>query len=464
MSNNKHWSAKERIEYLLDENSFVEIGALVTKRNTDFNLPQMDAPSDGVITGYGVIDYNPVYVYSQDVSVINGTIGEMHAKKIATLYDMAMKVGAPVIGILDCGGLRLQEATDALAALGSIYTKQIKASGIIPQITAVVGNCGGGEAIISAISDFTFITKKDAKLYVNAPNTIKNNHESKVDTASALFKAESGNVDFLCEDEEDLFTKVRELVTYLPTNNEDDHSYEECMDDINRANDITVSSDANVLLASIADEGKVFEVKKEYAGNMVTAFVRLNGCTVGMIANNDDNKLTANACDKAQRFVKICDAFNIPFVTLTSTTGYKSCVCGEKRIGANVAKLVCSFAEATVPKINVVVGNSYGSAYVAMNSKHIGADMEFAWPDVEISTMEADMAAKIMYADEKDVKVIDEKGEEYASIQGASESAAKRGYVDAIIAPEATRKNLIYALEMLFTKKEDRFSKKHGTL
>ena len=464
MSNNKHWSAKERIEFLLDENSFVEIGALVTKRNTDFNLSHTDAPSDGVITGYGVIDCNPVYVYSQDVSTLNGTIGEMHAKKIASLYEMAIKVGAPVIGIIDCGGLRLQEATDALAALGSIYSKQIKASGIIPQITAVVGNCGGGEALISALSDFTFMTKEDAKLYVNAPNTIKGNHESKEDTASAAFKAESGNVDFLCDDEEDLFNKIRDLVMLLPSNNEDNDSYDECNDDINRFCDINTSADAYSMIEAIADEGRVFEIKKEFAQNIVTAFIRLNGCSVGVIANNDDHKLTANGCKKAERFVKICDAYNIPFVTLTSVTGYKSCINGEKRIAGEIAKLMYAFADATVPKINVVVGDSYGSAYVAMNSKHIGADMEFAWPDVAISTMESDMAARIMYPDEKDINVINEKAEEYANMQASSGAAAKRDYVDTIINPEVTRKNLIYALEMLFTKREDRLSKKHGTV
>ena len=464
MSNNKHWSAKDRIEYLLDENSFVEIGALVTKRNTDFNLSHTETPSDGVITGYGVIDCNPVYVYSQDVTALGGTIGEMHAKKIASLYDMALKVGAPVIGIIDCGGLRLEEATDALAGLGSIYTKQIKASGIIPQITAVVGNCGGGEALMSALSDFTFMIKDDAKLYVNAPNTIKGNHESKEDTASGMFKAESGNVDFLCEDEEELFNKIRDVVMMLPSSNEDDASYEECNDDINRFNDVVDSTDALALVTSIADDGIVYEVKKEYAPNVVTALVRLNGCTVGIIANNGDNKITANACYKVERFVKICDAFGIPVVTLSSVTGYKSCVCGEKRIAINASKMMYAFASATVPKVNVVVGNSYGSAYVAMNSKHIGADMEFAWPDVEISTMEADMAAKIMCANESDADVIAEKTAEYASLQAASESAAKRGYVDAIINPETTRKNLIYALEMLFTKNECSLNKKHGTV
>lgn len=475
MSNSKHWSAKERIEYLLDENSFVEIGALVTRRNTDFNLSSNEVPADGVITGYGVIDCNPVYVYSQDVSALNGTIGEMHAKKIANLYDMAIKVGAPIIGILDCGGLRLQEATDALAGLGSIYTKQIEASGVIPQITAVVGNCGGGEALVNALSDFTYMLKDDAKLYVNAPNTLEGNHSSKNDTAAADFQAEAGNVDFVCENEEELFSSIRELVTFIPTNNEDDASYDECTDDLNRFNDVNGTKDALKILEGISDDGRVIEVKADYAKSMVTAFIRLNGMTVGAVANRSEivteegtkeleTTMTANGCYKAERFVKICDAFNIPILTLTATTGFRNTVCGEKRVAVSASRMMYAFGEATVPKINVVIGNSYGSAYVAMNSKHIGADMVFAWPNIEISTMEADMAAKIMYADEKDVNVINEKADEYRNLQASTESAAKRGYVDAIINPEVTRKNLIYAYEMLFTKREDRISKKHGTV
>ncbi len=474
MSNSKHWSAKERIEFLLDENSFVEIGALVTKRNTDFNLTSNEACGDGVITGYGVIDCNPVYVYSQDVSALNGTIGEMHAKKIASLYDMAMKVGAPVIGILDCGGVRLQEATDALSGLGSIYSKQIAASGIIPQITAVVGNCGGGEALVSSLSDFTYMLKEDAKLYVNAPNTLEGNHCSKNDTASSTFQAETGNVDFVCNDEEELFSSIRELVTFLPANNEDNDSYEECNDDLNRFNDVE-NKDSLKILEGISDNGKVIEVKSEFAKSMVTAFIRLNGMTVGAIANRSElvtedgikeleTTMTANGCYKAERFVKICDAFNIPVLTLTATTGFRNTVCSEKRVAISASKMMYAFGEATVPKVNVVIGNAYGSAYVAMNSKHIGADMVFAWPETEISTMEANMAAKIMYADEKDVDVINAKADEYRNLQASSESAAKRGYVDAIINPEVTRKNLIYAYEMLFTKREDRLSKKHGTV
>lgn len=474
MSNSKHWSAKERIEFLLDESSFVEIGALVTKRNTDFNLISSDAPSDGVVTGYGVIDCNPVYVYCQDVSALNGTIGEMHAKKIVNLYDMAIKVGAPVIGILDCGGLRLQEATDALAGLGSIYAKQIAASGVIPQITAVVGNCGGGEALISSLSDFTYMLKDDAKLYVNAPNTLEENHCDKNNTSSSLFKAETGNVDFVCEDEEELFSSIRDLITFLPTNNEDDASYEECTDDLNRFNDVN-NKDSLKILEGISDNGKVIEVKSEFAKSMVTAFIRLNGMTVGAVANRCElvteegvqeleTTMTANGCYKAERFVKICDAFNIPILTLTSTTGFRNTVCSEKRVAISASRMMYAFGEANVPKVNVVIGNAYGSAYVAMNSKHIGADMVFAWPESEISTMEADMAAKIMYANETSAEVLDEKANEYRELQASVSSAAKRGYVDAIINPEVTRKNLIYAYEMLFTKREDRLSKKHGTV
>lgn len=470
-------SARERINSLLDDNSFVEVGALVTRRSTDFNLQQKEVPADGVITGYGVIDGNLVYVYCQDKSALNGTIGEMHAKKIANIYDMALKVGAPVIGIIDCAGMRLQEATDALNGFGEIYLKQTMASGVIPQITAVLGTCGGGSAVLTSLSDFSFIAKNGAKLFVNSPNAIEGNYTSKLDTAAPVFHAESGNIDFILEDDASVLAAIRDLISILPSNNEDDASYDECTDDLNRLVPglATSTADTAVALREISDNNYFLEVKADYTKEMVTGFIRLNGMTVGAVANRTevldeegkvvqkfDGSLTTAGCYKAERFVKICDAFNIPVLTLTNVTGYKATVEEEKSIGIATAKLTYAFANATVPKVNVITGKAYGSAYLTMNSKHIGADMVFAIEGAEIGMMDSKLAAQIMYPDEP--ALVDEKASEYANLQSSAVAAAKRGYVDSIIDAASTRKHLIYTFEMLFTKRDSRPSKKHGTV
>jgi acetyl-CoA carboxylase carboxyltransferase component len=477
MSTTAQLSARERINSLLDDNSFVEVGALVTRRSTDFNLQQKEIPADGVITGYGVIDGNLVYVYCQDKSALNGTIGEMHAKKIAHIYDMALKVGAPVIGIIDCAGLRLQEATDALNGFGEIYLKQTLASGVIPQITAVLGTCGGGAAVLTSLSDFSYIAKNGAKLFVNSPNAIEGNYTSKLDTAAPAFQAESGTVDFVLEDDASVLAGIRELISILPSNNEDDDSYDECNDDLNRlVPGLSASiADSAVALREISDNNFFLEVKADYAKEMVTGFIRLNGMTVGAVANRTevldeqgkavqkfDGSLTTAGCYKAEKFVKICDAYNIPVLTLTNVTGYKATVNEEKSIGIATAKLTYAFANATVAKVNVITGKAYGSAYLTMNSKHIGADLVFAIEGAEIGMMDSKLAAQIMY--EAEPAVIDAKASEYAELQSSAVAAAKRGYVDNIIDAASTRKHLIYAYEMLFTKRESRPSKKHGTV
>ncbi|MDO4521537.1 MAG: carboxyl transferase domain-containing protein [Eubacteriales bacterium] len=478
MSNTAQSLASKRIAALLDENSFVEIGAGVTARNTDFNMAKADTPADGVITGYGVIDGGLVYVYSQDASVLGGTIGEMHAKKIAGLYDLALKMGAPVIGLIDCAGLRLQEATDALNAFGEIYLKQSMASGVVPQITAVFGNCGGGLALVPGLTDFTFMEEKDAALFVNSPNAFEGNTKEKCDTSSAKFQSEEvGLVDFVGS-EADILAQMRELVSMLPTNNEDDLSYEECTDDLNRvcADLANCVGDTAILLSNIADDNAFVETKAAYAKEMVTGFLRLNGQTVGAVANRtevyDENGaktesfdavLTKRGALKAAEFVNFCDAFGIPVLSLTNVKGFKASKCTEKGIAAAAAKLTYAFANATVPKVNVIIGAAYGSAYVAMNSKSIGADLTFAWPTAEVGTMDAKLAAKIMYAD-ADAATLNEKAAEYQALQTSAVSAAKRGYVDTIIEAADTRKYVIGAFEMLFTKREDRPAKKHGTV
>ena len=463
--------AMQRITRLVDENSFIEIGSLVTARSTDFNLAATDTPSDGVITGHGLIDGNLVFIYSQDASVLNGTIGEMHAKKIAAVYDMAMKMGAPVIGFIDCAGVRLQESVDALDGFGLIYAKEVAASGVVPQITAVFGNGGGGMAVASAMSDFTFMESKKAKLFVNSPNALEGNDASKCDTASAKFQSEEvGNVDVVAEEAE-LITKIRDLVSLLPANNEDDLSYMDCEDDLNR-----VCADLEATLPMISDSGIFFETKAEYGKDMVTGFIKLNGTTVGAVANRStlydeegnaveefNAEISARGCEKAAKFVEFCDAFNIPVLTLTNAAGFKATKCSEKKMAAAAAALTYAFAEATVPKVNVVVGKAYGSAYVTMNSKGLGADVVYAWPNAKIGMMGAKPAVKVMYP-EADAKELREKEAAYAELQNSVASAAKRGYVDSVIEAQDTRKYVIGAFEMLYTKREDRPFKKHGTV
>ena len=470
--------ASQRITALLDENSFVEIGAKVTARATDFNLKQTKTPSDGVITGYGVIDGNLVYVYSQDASVLGGSVGEMHARKIAGLYDLASKTGAPVIGLIDSTGLRLQEATDALNGFGEIYRKQALASGVIPQITAVFGSCGGGLALVPGLTDFTFMEEKDAKLFVNSPNAIDGNNVTKCDSASAKFQSEEAGLVDVVADAASILEQIRQLVCMLPANNEDDMSYEDCTDDLNRvcADLANAKEDTAIALTMISDDNIFCEVKKAYAKDMVTGFIKLNGMTVGAVANRSkvyneeaeveaefDGSLSADGAEKAAEFVQFCDAFNIPVLTLTNVSGFTASEYDEKRIAKSAAKLTYAFADATVPKVNVVIGKAFGSAYVTMNSKAVGADMVYAWPDAEIGMMDANQAAKIMYAD-ADAATIREKAAEYKNLQSSPLSAAKRGYVDTIIEAADTRKYVIGAFEMLFTKREDRPAKKHGTV
>ena len=469
--------ASQRINALLDENSFVEIGALVTARATDFNLKQTETPSDGVITGYGVIDGNLVYVYSQDASVLNGTVGEMHAKKIANLYDLAMKMGAPVIGLLDSAGLRLQEATDALNGFGEIYLKQSMASGVIPQITAVFGNCGGGLALIPAMTDFAFMEEKKAKLFVNSPNALEGNEISRCDTSAAAFQSEETGMVDMVADEASILAQIRQLVSILPANNAD-YALTDCADDLNRACAQIAGcvGDTAIALSQIADDGLFVEVKQDYAKDMVAGFMRLNGATVGAVANRTevydaegevtdkfDAVLSARGAEKAAEFVTFCDAFDIPVLSLTNVTGFAATKCAEKRMAKAAGKLTYAFANATVPKVNVIIGKAYGSAYVAMNSKALGADITMAWPNAEIGMMDAKLAAKII-CDGQGADAIDTCAKEYAALQNNVTSAARRGYVDQIVEPADTRKYVIGAFEMLAAKNEGRPEKKHGTV
>lgn len=483
MSNSAQASASSRIAALLDENSFVEVGAYITARTTDFNMTEQETPADGVVTGYGTIEGCLVYVYSQDASVLGGSMGEMHAKKISNIYSMAMKMGAPVIGLIDCAGLRLQEATDALAGFGQVYLNQTMASGVIPQISAIFGTCGGGMAVSAAITDFTFMEDKSAKLFVNAPNALKGNYTSKCDTSSAAFQsAEAGLVDFT-GDEASILGQIRRLVSILPSNNEDDMSYGECQDDLNRISGELAgcAGDTALALSIISDNNFFMEVKKNYDPSMVTGFIRLNGTTVGCVANRSEvyengektaeyePVLSAKGCDKAADFINFCDSFNIPVLSLVNVKGYKASKCTEKLIAKAAGRLTYAYANASVPKVTVIVKDALGSAYLTMGSKSIGADVVYAWENAAIGMMDPAEAVKIMYAKEIEaaedsVALIGEKTAQYAALQSSALAAARRGYIDDIIKAGETRQRVIAAFEMLFTKREDRPSKKHGTV
>lgn len=473
MSNTTN-SARQRIISLLDEKSFMEIGALVTARNTDFNLQQSQTPSDGVITGYGLIDGNLVYVYSQDASVLHGTIGEMHSKKIAAIYDMAMKMGAPVIGLIDCAGMRLQESVDALNGFGEIYAKQVQASGVVPQISAIFGNCGGGLSVVPALSDFVFM-EEQGRMFVNSPNALPGNNVEKCDTADAKYQSENNGCIDGVGTETEILTQIREFVCMLPGNNAGGGREEECTDDLNRVceNLESCAKDPRLVLSNIADDNLFIETKADYAKNMVTGFIRLNGMTVGAVANGTtvfdengevketfDKGLSARGCNKAAEFIQFCDAFDIPVLSLTAVEGFAASLCSEKNLAKAMARMTAAFANATVPKVNIIVGNAYGSASVMMNSKSIGADLVYAWENSKVGMMDASLAAKLMYGDES-AEVVAQKAKEYEKLQSSVQTAARRGLVDLIISPADTRKYAVAAFEMLYTKGAGEPVKKH---
>lgn len=476
ISNNENL-AMRRIAKLVDENSFMEIGSLVTARSTDFNLNAAKTPSDGVIIGHGLIAGNLVFIYSQDAAVLNGTIGEMHAKKIASVYDMAMKMGAPVIGFIDCGGIRLQESVDALDGFGTIYAKEVAASGLVPQICGVFGNCGGGLSVVPALCDFAFVEETKGRMFVNTPDAIEGNRTEKCDTASAAFQSENnGCIDFVGTEDE-IMLQIRQLVCMLPNNNEGDVYTDNCQDDLNRActSMENMKGDPRYLLSEISDGHVFFETKADYARNMVTGLFKLNGMTVGAVANccevydeqgnkaeTFDMSLTAKGCNKAAEFVQFCDAFSIPVLSITNVNGFKNCMCSEKNLAKALARMTYAFANATCAKVNLITGEAYGSPYVFMNSKSIGADIVYAWKNAKIGMMDSTLAAKIMYPD-AGADEIKEKASDYEQLQSSVTSAAARGYVDRIIDPADSRKYLVAAFEMLYTKFLQAPEKKHGT-
>lgn len=472
---------RERIDNLLDSNSFVEVGAFVKHRATEFNMGTQEAPADGVVTGYGTMDGRLVYVYSQDPTVMGGSLGEMHAKKIARVYDDAMKMGAPIIGFLDSAGIRLQESIDALEGYGILFQKQSLASGVIPQITIVTGDCAGGAGSIPSLSDFTFMVSKNARLFLNSPNTFAEEKATFDDIATAaVHTKQTGLAHFACETDGQCIDMVKLLLSYLPSNNLEDAPLYATVDDLNRVdeglNTIVPENDVvniQAIIQSIADGGAFFEIQKDFAPNIKVGFIRLNGATVGLVANDAshlEGKLDLNAMTKVSRFVGFCDGFNIAVLTLTDVDGFVSGVEGETSgiLGAS-AKMINAFAKATVPKVNVLLNKAYGSAYVAMNSKHIGADYVYAWPTASVGIMPAKSAVHIMYGEEimksaTQTSLMEEKVNEFEEMQSSPYAVAAKGYIDDIIEPATTRKHVIAAFEVLSSKSVSRPGKKHPTL
>lgn len=470
-------TARERIEVLLDDSTFVEIGAFVQPRSTNFNLLSIQAPADGVVTGYGTIEGRLVYVYSQDSTVLGGALGEMHAKKIVQLYDLALKTGAPIIGLLDSSGLRLQESTDGLAGFGEIFLKQSIASGVIPQFIGVLGTCGGGAAIMPSLADVTVMSLTSGKLFVNSQNTLDKTEEGTPDYTSAIQQAmTTGVVDIVCENDKACLLKLRELIELVPSNNLEESPLIESHDDINRTsetlNQIVVENgmDGRTLVKEIVDHHALIELRETYAPTVVTALGHLSGISVGFIACQtleSDGRLTAQAAEKIADFVKFLDAFNLPIISFVDISGFAATVEQEKLgISKSVAKMVSAFSNATCPKINVIIKRAYGTAYVAFNSKSIGADMVYAWPSAMISMMDAKSAVRIMYAESLELGTLSPEDFNeavllYENEQASPYTAASRGYVDDIIEPAATRKRVVAALEMLYTKYTSHPTKKH---
>lgn len=478
--------ARERIKYLFDEGSFIEVDAFVKHRCSSFSMSNIEAPAEGVITGYGTISGRLVFVYAQDFTVVGGSLGEMHAKKICKILDMAVKMGAPVIGINDSGGARIQEGVDALSGYGQIFYRNTRASGVIPQISAIMGPCAGGAVYSPALTDFIFMVEKTSQMFITGPQVIKA-VTGEVVSAEQLGGAMthnriSGVAHFIAPDEKACLDQIKKLLSYLPSNNtESPPEYAAC-DDINRLIpelDKIVPEESNKpynmkdIIIKIADDNDFFEVQPYYAANIITGFIRINGRSIGVIANQPSvlaGCLDINASDKAGRFIRTCDAFNIPVLNIVDVPGFLPGINQEYGgIIRHGAKMLYAYSEASVPKVTLIVRKAYGGSYLAMCSKDLGADTVYAWPTAEIAVMGPDGAANIIFKKEIE-SAADHEEERRAKIREYKDEfatpyiAAERGYVDDVIAPLESRKMLAAAFEMLQNKRESSFPKKHGNL
>jgi methylmalonyl-CoA decarboxylase alpha subunit len=479
-------TARERLDLLFDEGTFVELDAFIKHRCTNFGMESVEAPAEGVVTGYGKVDGRLVYAYSQDFTVVGGSLGEMHAGKICKAMDNALKMGAPIVGINDSGGARIQEAVDALSGYGKIFFKNTMASGVIPQITAIMGPCAGGAVYSPALTDFVFMVDKTSQMFITGPQVIKTVTGEEV-TAEALggamtHNSVSGVSQFIAKTDQECIEDIRRLLGYLPSNNMETAPEYACEDDINALEESLNSMmpenpnkpyDMHDLIRAVVDGGDFMEYLPHYAKNIITGFARLNGKTIGIVANQPKilaGCLDVNASDKSARFIRTCDSFNIPLLNIVDVPGFLPGT--QQEYGGIIrhgAKMLYAYSEATVPKLTLIVRKAYGGAYLAMGSKDLGADLVLAWPSAEIAVMGPQGAANIVFrgeiqgADdpvETRARLIQEYTDEFATPY----KAAERGFVDDVIEPAATRPRLIDAFDMLSSKRETRPAKKHGNL
>ncbi|HOX31672.1 MAG TPA: carboxyl transferase domain-containing protein [Spirochaetales bacterium] len=479
-------TARERVESLLDSGSFTEIDAFVEHRCDELGMAEVEAPGEGVVIGHGTIGGRLVFVFAQDFTVIGGSLGEMHAAKICKAMDLAVKAGAPVIGINDSGGARIQEGVDALRGYGDIFYRNTLASGVVPQISVIMGPCAGGAVYSPALTDFTVMVDKTANMFITGPQVIKAVTGEDVSAealgGATVHSTTSGVASLMFPDEASTIAGVKKLLSYLPQNNIEDAPLAPGGDDPSRAcpglkeiipDQANKPYDIRDVIKDVFDDGDFFEIQPIYAQNIVTCFARLAGRSVGIVANQPKvlaGVLDINASDKASRFIRFCDAFNIPLVTLSDTAGYLPGV-GQEHGGVirHGAKLLYAYSEATVPKLTVILRKAYGGAYIAMCSRHLGADQVFAWPSAEIAVMGPDGAANIIFKKEID-EAADPAAARAAKIAEYKKSfanpykAAVRGYVDDVIDPADTRNRLARALSMLLGKRETRPARKHGNI
>lgn len=481
-------SARERIDLLFDEGTFREIDMMVKHRATSFGLEKENIPSDGVIVGHGKIYGRTVFAFSQDFTVRGGSLGEMHAAKICKIMDLAIKAGAPVVGLNDSGGARVEEGVDALHGYGDIFMRNSRASGVIPQISAIMGPCAGGAVYSPAMTDFLFMVKGQSHMFITSPyiiKTVTGEETTFEDLGGAMaHNTKSGNAHFAYDNDEETLEAIRDLLQYLPSNNIEEAPEMAMNDDPQRVceeldtiipDDAKVPYDMKEVIESVLDQGIFTEVHENYATNAIVGFGRLNNLSVGIIANQpliQAGCLDIDASDKISRFVRTCDAFNIPLITFVDVPGYLPGVYQELNgIIRHGAKLLWSYAEATVPKFTVVTRKDYGGAYLAMCAKPLGADMVFAWPTAEIAVMGAKGAVEVISSYRKDIKEAkdpeakkQEKIEEYEKLFNVPYLAAQRGYIDAVIIPSETRARLIDALDALNSKSEVLTPRKHGNI
>jgi len=479
-------TARERLNILFDEHTFVEMDAFVKHRCTNFGMEKIDAPAEGVVIGYGKVDGRLVYAYSQDFTVVGGSLGEMHAAKICKAMDNALKMGVPIIGINDSGGARIQEAVDALSGYGKIFFKNTIASGVIPQITAIMGPCAGGAVYSPALTDFIFMVDQTSQMFITGPQVIKTVTGEEV-TAEALggamtHNAVSGVAQYIAPNDEACLLEIRRLLSFLPSNNLEsapEYFTDEDFNAIDETLNTIIPDSSNKpydmfdIIRALVDNGDYMEYQQYFAKNIITCLARVGGKTVGIIANQpkvNAGCLDVNASDKSARFIRTCDAFNIPLLNLVDVPGFLPGT--QQEYGGIIrhgAKMLYAYSEATVPKLSLIIRKAYGGAYLAMCSKDLGADLVLAWPSAEIAVMGPQGAANIIFRAEIDkaedkvatrAKVVQDYTDEFATPY----KAAERGFVDDIIEPAYTRARLIDAFDMLSSKRETRPTKKHGNI